>query len=452
MATFEKSTGSRSPKIKNDPGQKLPLKRFEPAIYRFTKIAVPTDLDRLERHKYNIEKYIKWKNWSKFDVERINAERTIKQLKANIQDINTIKSQVAENEVAEFDNKINVVKTKALEEINSLQELIQSVQDERGDNDGSDGKLSLSPTTSNADFPLVTDNDKNLLAVSEVEKKPIQKANLHRFDVTLRTFARITIPTALERLRMHCVNMEKYYDERLWRELNAEQVNAGITVQHLKESIQDIEKTRKQVPLNGLVEFDKRVGPSYDKALAAIDSFMKFQTKYKPVASVAGEGRIKGNDNLGLEMYPGKLLNEEIAPDEATVHSWDDLQKSLVELNDIIHDFSHLVHEQQSAVDTIESNIEHAQVNVHEATQELGRAAKIQGMVLPAIGAVVGGVVGGPVGLLAGFKAATLLTAVGGGVIGYKATSYIKNKRNEAVDSELEKLTDGNNPNDVLGE
>jgi hypothetical protein len=32
------------------------LKRFEPAIYRFTKIAVPTDLDRLERHKYNIEK------------------------------------------------------------------------------------------------------------------------------------------------------------------------------------------------------------------------------------------------------------------------------------------------------------------------------------------------------------------------------------------------------------
>ena len=69
-------------------------------------------------------------------------------------------------------------------------------------------------------------------------------------------------------------------------------------------------------------------------------------------------------------------------------------------------------------------------------------------MVLPAIGAVVGGVVGGPVGLLAGFKAATVLTAVGGGVIGYKATNYIKNKREAAVDSELEKLTDRRNPND----
>ena len=447
MASFEKSTGS--PKIKNDPGQKLPLKRFEPAIYRFTKIAIPTDLDRLERHKYNIEKYIKWKNWSKFDVERINAERTIKQLKANIQDINTIKCQVAENEVKEFDNKINAVKTKALDEIRLLQELIQSVQDERDDNDGSDSTLSLSLTTSNADFPLETDNGKNLLVVREMEKKPIQKTNLQRFDVTLRTFTRITIPTALERLRMHCVNMEKYYDERLWRELNAEQVNAEITVQHLKESIQDIEQTRKQVPLNGLSDFDRRVGPSYDKALTAIDSFMKFQTKYNPVASVAGEENIKeDDDSMGLEMH-GKLFNEEIAPDEATVHSWDDLQKSLVELNDIIHDFSHLVHEQQSAVDTIESNIEHAQVNVHEATHEIGRAAKIQGMLLPAVGAVVGGVVGGPVGMLAGFKAATLLTAVGGGVIGYKATSYIKNKRNEAVDSELEKLTDGNNPDDV---
>ena len=70
------------------------------------------------------------------------------QLKANIQDINTIRGQVAGNEVAEFDNKIKVVKNKALEEISSLQELIQSAQDGRDDNDGSTGKLSLSPTTS----------------------------------------------------------------------------------------------------------------------------------------------------------------------------------------------------------------------------------------------------------------------------------------------------------------
>ena len=74
----------------------------------------------------------------------------LQQLHANIQDINTIRGQVAENEVAEFDNKIKVVKTKALQEISSLQDLIKSVEDDRGDNDGSVGKLNLSPTTSNA--------------------------------------------------------------------------------------------------------------------------------------------------------------------------------------------------------------------------------------------------------------------------------------------------------------
>ena len=33
--------------------------------------------------------------------------------------------------------------------------------------------------------------------------------------------------------------------------------------------------------------------------------------------------------------------------------------------------------EQQSAVDSIESNIEHAQVNVHDATQELGKVGNV---------------------------------------------------------------------------
>jgi hypothetical protein len=169
----------------------------------------------------------------------------LQQLHANIQDINTIRGQVAESEVAEFDNKIKVVKTKALQEISSLQDLIKSVEDDRGDNDGSVGKLNLSPTTSNAgtgisaylvtkthgkfrvfkyyefkntfclacilDFPLVTDSGKNFLPVSETETKSTPKPNLLRFDVTLRTFTRITIPMALERLRMHCVNMEKVY-------------------------------------------------------------------------------------------------------------------------------------------------------------------------------------------------------------------------------------------------
>lgn len=42
-----------------------------------------------------------------------------------------------------------------------------------------------------------------------------------------------------------------------------------------------MEATRRQVPLQSLSEFDERVGPSYTKAIAAIESFMKFQSNYK---------------------------------------------------------------------------------------------------------------------------------------------------------------------------
>jgi hypothetical protein len=64
-----------------------------------------------------------------------------------------------------------------------------------------------------------------------------------------------------------------------------------------------MEMTRRQVPLSGLAEFDKRVGPSYDKALAAIDSFMKFQSKYKPAAAITVEETMKEDDSLGMEMH-----------------------------------------------------------------------------------------------------------------------------------------------------
>ena len=64
-----------------------------------------------------------------------------------------------------------------------------------------------------------------------------------------------------------------------------------------------MEVTRKQVPLNGLTEFDKRVGPSYEKALSAIDSFMKFQTKYKRSGSVTRQHNMKEGNEIELQMH-----------------------------------------------------------------------------------------------------------------------------------------------------
>ncbi|KAB0364665.1 hypothetical protein FD755_019773 [Muntiacus reevesi] len=36
--------------------EKVKLRRLEPAIQKFTKIVIPTDLERLRKHQINIEK------------------------------------------------------------------------------------------------------------------------------------------------------------------------------------------------------------------------------------------------------------------------------------------------------------------------------------------------------------------------------------------------------------
>uniref|UniRef100_A0A803V0J0 Syntaxin 17 n=1 Tax=Ficedula albicollis TaxID=59894 RepID=A0A803V0J0_FICAL len=40
--------------------EKVKLRRIEPAIQKFIKVAIPTDLERLRKHQINIEKHIPW--------------------------------------------------------------------------------------------------------------------------------------------------------------------------------------------------------------------------------------------------------------------------------------------------------------------------------------------------------------------------------------------------------
>ena len=60
---------------------------------------------------------------------------------------------------------------------------------------------------------------------------------------------------------------------------------------------------------------------------------------------------------------------------------------------------------------------------------------------IPVAGAVVGGLVAGPIGLLAGFKLAGCVAAVGGGVAGYQGGKYWKKKHDKNVEMELAHLS-----------
>lgn len=57
--------------------EKVKLRRLEPALQKFTKMVIPTDLERLRKHQLNIEKYQRRRIWDKLHEEHINAGRTV---------------------------------------------------------------------------------------------------------------------------------------------------------------------------------------------------------------------------------------------------------------------------------------------------------------------------------------------------------------------------------------
>lgn len=61
--------------------------------------------------------------------------------------------------------------------------------------------------------------------------------------------------------------------------------------------------------------------------------------------------------------------------------------------------------------------------------------------VLPVAGALLGGVLGGPLGLLAGFKAAGVAAALGGGALGFAGGNLVQKHRKGRLDLQMKQLT-----------
>lgn len=279
--------------------------------------------------------------------------------------------------------------------------------------------------------------------VTNLPRHPIK-----RFEPTLRKF-QVALPADIARLQQHKTNMEKFYSSEAWFELNKEQINAARTVQQLKSHLKEMEKIRKQVQMSDIPEFDRGIKPLQEEILAGVSSFREVQQMY------AREKQDKEPKRMPFARYRdttlppvttiepdnnSQKLQTLVVVDRDAVESWDSLRSGLVELNELIHDFSAIVDEQQDTVDSIESNIESAQTNVEEGTRALGKASKLKAFTYPVVGAVVGGVCGGPVGLAIGLKAGAAIV-LGGGVLGFFGGRYFKKKQDEATDIQLENLS-----------
>ncbi|BFZ15611.1 hypothetical protein BsWGS_18650 [Bradybaena similaris] len=111
MASFdpsEKEADDSSTEI-----TKYPIKRLELSIKKFVKV-LDIDLDRLFKHTANISRLTNAEDWNGLHKEQVNATRTIQQIKANIREIEKARNQVKNEDLPEFDVKVQLVKSKAV--------------------------------------------------------------------------------------------------------------------------------------------------------------------------------------------------------------------------------------------------------------------------------------------------------------------------------------------------
>ncbi|KAK7885940.1 hypothetical protein WMY93_025561 [Mugilogobius chulae] len=195
------------------------------------------------------------------------------------------------------------------------------------------------------------------------------RLTLRRLEVPVNKFIKVAIPTDLERLQKHHSNILKFQQLQQWDKLHDEHINAIRTVQQLR-------------------------------------------AKHERDGKLCG--RVRVEDAASLE----KMMRSQQSPGN--------LEEDLRELGGLVTEFSLLVHSQQEQIDNIEDNVNMAAANVEEGTRSLGKAVGYKLAVLPLAGALLGGVIAGPLGLLAGFKAAGVAAAVGGGALGFAGGTWSK--------------------------
>ena len=91
---------------------KFPIKRLEPSIQKFLKV-VEIDLDRLQKHRLNIEKFNRLQDWNSLNKEQINATRTVQQVVTNIKEIEKTRRQTQDSDLQKFDERIKDMKSAA---------------------------------------------------------------------------------------------------------------------------------------------------------------------------------------------------------------------------------------------------------------------------------------------------------------------------------------------------
>ncbi|XP_036186113.1 syntaxin-17 isoform X2 [Myotis myotis] len=252
----------------------------------------------------------------------------------------------------------------------------------------------------------------------------------------------------------------KYQRCRIWDKLHEEHINAGRTVQQLRSNIREMEKLCLKVQKDDLVLLRRMIDPVKEAAAAAAAEFLQLrQESVEELEKQFHDEETLSQPSLTRSMTVGGAFHTteaeadpqsmtqiyalpEIPRDQNAAESWETLEADLIELSQLVTEFSLLVNSQQEKIDSIEDHVNSAAVNVEEGTRNLGKAAKYKLAILPVAGALLGGAVGGPIGLLAGFKVAGIAAALGGGVLGFTGGKLIQRRKQKMTEKLISSCPD----------
>ncbi|XP_061771680.1 syntaxin-17 isoform X3 [Nerophis ophidion] len=248
------------------------------------------------------------------------------------------------------------------------------------------------------------------------------KLTLRRLEAPIHKFIKVALPTDLERLQKHHNNVLKYQHSQQWDRLHQEHINASRTVQQLRANIREMEKLCSRVRAEDAAALERLVRPVRDRASSATQDFLLLHSNPAPQPTLslpspdvrASSGRLCADVEAEESVCGWHVQSQlpEIPARENAAESWDNLEEDLKELSGLVTTFSVLVH-----------------------------AVGYKLAVLPLAGAILGGVLGGPLGLLAGFKAAGVVAAVGGGALGFAGGNLVQKHRKGVLALQMKQLT-----------
>lgn len=98
--------GKRSEQVK------YALQRLQPLIKRSLKV-LQIDIDRLEKHRKNIQRFRSIGELSALSKEQKNANTTVEQINSQIMQLENVRSQVIENDINIFDEEVKSIYQEA---------------------------------------------------------------------------------------------------------------------------------------------------------------------------------------------------------------------------------------------------------------------------------------------------------------------------------------------------